>query len=279
MACPRLQDYPGACEYDTKKKTCKTPNPWIQHLIMYGKQGLTMRQIRRKYRSGMNEQSRCTLVRKNIRDRQLNLTANPKTFLLDLPEERRIRPTTMINRVLYELEHKHKFPIAPVPDPSTWITEDSLKTAFDVIDHHFAGGDLGRFFDGNTGVIEFTTTNNPADGNTAFTICKYVDHPVSDIIIPSVLISFNLYCWSDSIHPVRSYDTDNEGRHHNVNFRNILESFVAIFLHEISHAINGMDPFVADDGHGPNWKKISRNLWGFAGELVDITNLDIVPID
>jgi hypothetical protein len=264
MACPRLQDFPGACEYDNKKNTCKTPNPWIQHLIRYGKQGLNMRQIKSKYVSRRAEESTCTLVRKNMKDRPLDLSDNPREFLLTLHNQRRLRPTTIINRILYELEHKHKFPIDAAD--GNWLTNDKLEKAFDVIDHHLAGGSLGRYFKNpgkNRGLL-FKVQTNPSIREAAWCLA----FPATEKrFSEAYFIFFERSKWGKE-YQVMQHDFDEKNRiKHTLRFRNLLDAFIGALLHEIGHLINYID-LKNSDNHGPNWRKISENFWGFAGEYV-----------
>jgi hypothetical protein len=280
MSCP--QNEPSKCEYDQKRDTCKTPNAWIQHLVKYGKQGFTMAQIRAKYKRNLSAQAKCTVVKQNLRDRRLRLGDDQRHFLLvQLAGERRVRPSTILNRIAYELEHTYK--IAPVQWNHNWLTPQILRTILKVVDNHLAGGDLTRYFTTGGRSMQLTVVDLPHVPANAWAtppnFAPYLGDPATG---PNQYrIVFNKTHWWEGGYKKYSYDIQ-AGHQSTLRFNNILESMVATVLHEICHSINQSGGLADDDvdDHGPSWKKISRNFWGFAGQYTsrqDRTN--VIEID
>jgi len=260
MSCPQPENT-EACEYDRRKHRCRNPNPWIQHLVMHGKQGKTLAEIRALYVSGRTKAQNCTVVRRNIRDRQLDMGDMPRDFLLNLPL-RTMKTTTILKRIAYEMHNKHKIQQNWVDEH--YITTEMIEHIYHAVDRNFSNGSIGRWFSTGGRKIKLYVVNDALNLNAATCYSAPPFPPLSVVPEPgtTTIIIFNSIKWVPHDYPAVQYDEtiiDGEIRIESFRFKSILESLIYCLIHELCHALSTVQ------NHGVQWKTLMRNMIGLAG--------------
>jgi len=260
MSCPEPSSDPNACEYNSKKNVCRKPNPWVQHLILHGKQGKTLAQIRSSYVRGRSPAQTCATVRENMRDRKLRMGEDPRYFILNLPL-RSANPQTVMRRIQHKLHKDHG--IEYNWSSSNYLTVDVLQKVYREVDEHFSAGDIGRWFRAGGRQLKFYVIDDPSDKSIAFYAAHPWTHP--QIVPPppasTNCIVFNRQFWKQDNYPIACYDGDED-----VQFKNMLESLIYIQVHSLCHAL------CLVSNHGVQWQTLMRNILGTAGTRFKLSN-------
>lgn len=250
-----------------KQNRCAKPNPWIEHLVLWGGRGLSRRQLQQKYRTERKSvDTVCRRVRNRSRDWKLDaeaVAANMSAFLDNENNRLSEEPLASINmavlrrKVVTEMSKRsNRHRLDKDFDESTLEKEHLIRLA-KIIDDVYWNGTLirainKRISDGNLDFVVADQEDVDWEGTTEIDHNNDIDMTVRNatIVINSAKFTGRMTRRSSGILAA-----------------NKLDALSITVQHELMHALASASHGrlviqQGQEGHGLAWRRAWRNFHG-----------------
>ena len=255
------------CQYNKKKRRCKPPNAWIEHLVANAGKGMTKAQLSASYRRVRNNRGlACRRARNRGSDHSIDaqkIIDNP--YYLDEVANRVVDPINMQvmqNKVVQLAVKRHRHRLTRY-FPARSLTAAKLQRLAKIIDKVYWNGTLLRAINKKlprNRPLSFSVIDDPAATTAGLThraIRSRTDHRLN-----TLSISVNLKYFGR----VRS-----ARRAAGIITHNKLDALAVTVGHELMHALHnaayGVWPSAdygrgSSNGHGYYWRMLWHNFHG-----------------